>query len=315
MPRQKINIERSGDEAPDERVGPVSSTMWHYLWQNQQVGPIPENDLRRYLAERRLPPETMVWSPGMAQWSPASQVPAFQLAQTAPVQQQVAAAAPPTTLSPSEVVFFHADRFAPPAGMLNSMPLIHMPTHKVNIDGMGQALMAVAFLAAEQAGSITLTVKEQKALFGLKTNKVLDVGRGPKVVNWPPESFEAGIASLVQQGRTNVGEIIYHLLLSDSLVPAALPYYVTRDSLVRKGLLDRREEKGLLGSVTYHFSLTDSARHLAASHDPTPWLQLIGAAQQSRTELWAALIAGIQNGFGRRRESDTSSSGPDLDFD
>ncbi|MFZ5825649.1 MAG: DUF4339 domain-containing protein [Bacillota bacterium] len=299
--------------------------MWHYIWQNQQVGPVPEADLRRYFAEGRLPLETMVWAPGMEQWTPAFQVPAFQpgqgqapppAAQPAPPQDprtatynQVAAAIQQNMalLSPSETVFFHADRFASPAGMLGeSVELVTAP-QKVKAGELGQAIMAVAFLAAEQAGGIRLAVKEQKGLFGLKTNKVLETTPGPAHPDFPPDSLEAEICLAVHSGARSVSDIVHTLLREDSSVPAALPYWIIRETLVRRGLIQTREQKGLLGSVTYQYFLTDQARQVAASHDPTPLLQLLGQTQQRRLDVWTALAAGIQSGFTRRREFEDRS--------
>lgn len=302
--------------------------MWHYVWQNQQVGPVPETELRQYFAEGRLPLETLVWSPGMAQWAPAGQIPAFQPGQAAPApqgqapqaQQQAGAAAMPgaapgAPLSPTEVIFLHADRFASPAGMLNeSVELLHVP-QKVKAGELGQAIMATAFLATEQAGAITLAVREQKALFGLKTNKVLEVGRGAGGAQFPPDSFEASIAMLVQQGQSSVSEIVYQLLLEDSPIPAGRPYWLIQGNLVRKGMIYQHEKKGMLGVVTYSYSLSEQAVQLGRTSDPTPWLQLLGHTQQARNEIWAALASGIQSGFTRRKEIDNDSSGPDLDFD
>lgn len=297
----------------------VSTTMWHYLWQNQQIGPIPEGDLRQSFATGRLSLETLVWTQGMAQWAPAFQVAAFQPVQAPAPQpalqpQAAAVAGLAGTLSPSEVVFFHAERFAAPGSMLNSLELVHVP-QKVKGSEVGQAIMAVAFLAAEQAGAITLTMKEQKALFGLKTNKVLEVGRGSRQVTWPAQSFEAGIDYFLQQGKTSVGDIVYALLLEDAHVPAIQPYRLIREQMVQKGLVAKQEQKGMLGAVTYHYSMTPAAAQAASSHDPTPWLQLLTETQRTRTDFWGALASGIQNGFSRRQEVDTSSDGPDLDFD
>ena len=298
--------------------------MWHYIWQNQQVGPVPEADLRRYFAEGRLPLETMVWAPGMEQWTPAFQVPAFQpgqgeapapAAQPTPTQDprtatyhQVAAAIQQhmALLSPSEILFFHAERFASPAGMIGeSVELITVP-QKVKAGELGQAIMAVAILSAEQAGGIRLAVREQKGLFGLKTNKVAETTPGPAHPDFPLDSLEAEICLAVQRGARSVSDIVYGLLQKDRALPAAWPYWLTRENLVRRGLIHVREQKALLGS-NYQYFLTDQARQAAASHDPTPLLQLLGQTQQQRLDIWTALAAGIQSGFTRRKEFDNNS--------
>ena len=50
---------------------------WYYLIDQAQHGPVTEADLRASLAENRIPTDTFVWREGMADWLPASQVPAL----------------------------------------------------------------------------------------------------------------------------------------------------------------------------------------------------------------------------------------------
>jgi uncharacterized membrane protein len=50
---------------------------WYYAENNEQKGPVNESELKTQLAGNRLPPDTLVWSDGMANWTPANQVPAF----------------------------------------------------------------------------------------------------------------------------------------------------------------------------------------------------------------------------------------------
>lgn len=46
---------------------------WYYLVKGVQAGPVDEVTLRRWFAERRLPPNTLVWNPSLSGWIPASQ--------------------------------------------------------------------------------------------------------------------------------------------------------------------------------------------------------------------------------------------------
>jgi uncharacterized membrane protein len=50
---------------------------WYYAVNNEQKGPVNESELKTQLAARTLPADTLVWKDGMANWTPASQVPAF----------------------------------------------------------------------------------------------------------------------------------------------------------------------------------------------------------------------------------------------
>lgn len=80
--------------APTQPV--ASSADWYYLSGGQQVGPVPEGDLRHWLAQGSVPPDTQVWSASLTGWLPASQVPAIAPPpKPAPVAPAPAAPAPP----------------------------------------------------------------------------------------------------------------------------------------------------------------------------------------------------------------------------
>jgi hypothetical protein len=53
---------------------------WYYLIEQTQHGPVAEADLRASLVENKIPPDTFVWHEGMADWLPASQIPALATA-------------------------------------------------------------------------------------------------------------------------------------------------------------------------------------------------------------------------------------------
>jgi len=52
--------------------------QWYYIDNNQQRGPISEEALIELLQKGILPPETLVWSESMREWTPSSEVDAFQ---------------------------------------------------------------------------------------------------------------------------------------------------------------------------------------------------------------------------------------------
>jgi len=56
---------------PIPKPEPIS---WHYLYQGQSQGPVAEDDLRGWLAEGRLPADTLVWNPTLSDWQPAMEV-------------------------------------------------------------------------------------------------------------------------------------------------------------------------------------------------------------------------------------------------
>lgn len=50
-------------------------SQWHCIVQGQQYGPVDEPTLRDWIKAGRLQPSDNVWTEGMAEWQPASQVP------------------------------------------------------------------------------------------------------------------------------------------------------------------------------------------------------------------------------------------------
>lgn len=51
---------------------PPPPVEWHYLEGGESVGPVGRETLRRAAREGRLRAETLVWTPGMADWRPAA---------------------------------------------------------------------------------------------------------------------------------------------------------------------------------------------------------------------------------------------------
>jgi len=50
---------------------------WYYAVNNEQKGPVSEADLKGQLAANRIPADSLVWKDGMANWTPANELPAF----------------------------------------------------------------------------------------------------------------------------------------------------------------------------------------------------------------------------------------------
>lgn len=51
---------------------------WYYIEQGQQCGPLTDDELRERVAAGTLRPEDYVWTEGMADWVPASQIQGLQ---------------------------------------------------------------------------------------------------------------------------------------------------------------------------------------------------------------------------------------------
>ena len=54
---------------------PPASPPWHLVEGGQAVGPFSEAEMGAALGAGRIRPETLVWTPGMANWTPAVEVP------------------------------------------------------------------------------------------------------------------------------------------------------------------------------------------------------------------------------------------------
>lgn len=47
--------------------------MWYYTLNNQQVGPVEEEEIKKLVEAGTINHSTMVWTNGMANWAPISQ--------------------------------------------------------------------------------------------------------------------------------------------------------------------------------------------------------------------------------------------------
>lgn len=58
--------------------------QWFYSEDSQQMGPVAESELSALLEQGRISPDALVWSEGMAEWTPLGQVAEFNLSPYAP---------------------------------------------------------------------------------------------------------------------------------------------------------------------------------------------------------------------------------------
>ena len=80
---------------------------WYYAANDEQKGPINESELKANLAANKIPADSLVWKDGMADWTPANQVPAFSFRpppSPAKVQPPAASAAPAAAAPATKVV-------------------------------------------------------------------------------------------------------------------------------------------------------------------------------------------------------------------
>src|SRR5262245_28670708 len=73
----------------------ASGNSWHIVVDGEQVGPLPESDIRARLARGEISTETFIWREGMADWLKIAAVP--DLARGAEQPQRTATPYPPGT--------------------------------------------------------------------------------------------------------------------------------------------------------------------------------------------------------------------------
>ena len=90
--------------------------MWYYSQNNQQLGPVSEEQLKSLLSSASLPGSSLVWKEGMTDWKPVTEIPELAMALTvsspsaytppasnpyaSPQSQPVRAYAPQTPMGP-----------------------------------------------------------------------------------------------------------------------------------------------------------------------------------------------------------------------
>ena len=72
---------------------PEQEQLWQYLLDNQQCGPVPAGELQQLAAAGTIGPETFVWTEGLEDWIPASQIEGLFAA--APQAVEAVAESPP----------------------------------------------------------------------------------------------------------------------------------------------------------------------------------------------------------------------------
>lgn len=222
-----------------------------------------------------------------------------------------------TTLTPSETVLFHGEQFARELGgiSLNDTGYKSLVTDKsLSSKELARAVLATAFLANEQAGTLKLEVRSKKAWLGLRTVQALYAEPTGKASPWPGPSFEAEILDIAGQrqaaGKNDVEDIVYSLLGEDASSPALWALTHVHQRLNARGLLETEERRQLKLFKTTVFVLPESTRALAEAADSAPFKAQLSSAEQ-RGEMWKLLQAGIEKALNRRTESD--SDGPDFD--
>src|SRR6476619_7480950 len=61
-------------QAPAQ-AGGAAEAAWHIVVDGEQVGPLPESDVRGRLVRGEISPDTFIWKEGLADWAKISTLP------------------------------------------------------------------------------------------------------------------------------------------------------------------------------------------------------------------------------------------------
>ena len=102
--------------------------MWYYSENNQQLGPVSEDDLKQKARSGGLKPTTLVWKDGMSDWKPIADLPELAISMqnhSAPVATSTVPGPPAALVNPyaspqSGTVQSPAMQMSSPAPYINS---------------------------------------------------------------------------------------------------------------------------------------------------------------------------------------------------
>jgi len=60
---------------PPADAGPLQGTLWYYVEEGEQAGPVEFTELRRLYRRKRVLPTTHVWQEGMGDWTRIEELP------------------------------------------------------------------------------------------------------------------------------------------------------------------------------------------------------------------------------------------------
>ena len=216
---------------------------------------------------------------------------------------------PTSTYTPSEIVYFHGDKFAPENGL--SRTEILLCDKKVNTGKLAETMLAAAILANESAGVIRLAPVSKKGFLGIGSKTVLGI-QLVQPAAWPETSLEAELYGIVykQYARqpVSVYDFVYNLWDMDKTNPWSEVVALARWALVRRKLLISDEKRTLKIFVSYDFSIPDE-RRAEISQLSTGMVQQLLSSASMVPDKWKMLTKEISSALHARQEKS------DTDFD
>ena len=218
---------------------------------------------------------------------------------------------PDNPLTPSELVFLNGELFAKKV-MLGNVDLLHSD-EKVSLAQLGEAILATAILACEQAGAFRLEVRERKATLGLRKVRELFAVPAKPGENLPEHSLEATFAELAiyleQKNKNDTYTMLYTWLRQDAMSPWNSAMELLKAGMAKRGLLDATEEKKLKLFKVTRYSLPEQTAMLVKGQSIGPVKAMLDTCERTRPDVWKELESAIKKAIAAR----TESSKTDLD--
>lgn len=218
---------------------------------------------------------------------------------------------PTYPLAPSELVLLKGDQFAKKV-MLGNIRLLHTDA-SVSVSQLGEAVLAAAILASEQAGGLRLELRQKKAMFGLRKVQVLYAVPTGAEIPWPDHSLEAQVCPIAKRLQPDgsgdeVSNILYAYLRQDSGSPWQSALELVMQGMAARGVLDAVEKKTLKVFTTTDYRLPENTAVLAAKQPIEPLQGLLRACERERPEVWQGLVKELKSAVKARTEENNSSS-------
>lgn len=194
------------------------------------------------------------------------------------------------SLTPSELVYFNAEKLVSGKGVFNKISLLHTDL-LVNRVELVQYLLAAAILADEEAGLVRLALRQKKIFFGLGSKTALFADPTGQAPRWNGPCLEADL--MAAAGRAVNSEV-------SSIISAWLgraypdPYDEVlgrlKANLAGRGLLEMQEKRKLKFFVSRIYSLPAESRAFAAAQPLEPLTALLRGCQTTRPQVWQELL-------------------------
>jgi hypothetical protein len=206
-------------------------------------------------------------------------------------------------LTPSEVVLLNGQGFSPRAGLGDRLQLMSSDV-VVSASILVRTMLAVAFLADEQAGSLRLDARNRDTPFGPSKVPTLYVEPDAAAAAFPASTLEArlpGLATGLRASRAHeAGAVVHAWLGADTPVPWQQAATLVQRGLAGRGLLETTEVVKFGFVKTQEYRLSASTAELAAQGPVALVRQLLQECAERRPEVWARLGDQIDGGLRRR---------------